>query len=223
MNVRSAPLVLRFATALVAAQFLGCSGSRHADERSTVAVDIAPGALLIDILEAAHPEHYWQYKVQPSTSTVQVVKETTFADYTHRDLPPSFQQPAGAIGACAENPKLIAVSSNGTLSARCRTIKDSDELEIDSVGGSELRKWKPKGRGFRGFAWSPNSRSVAILNVSSYVGMKPRELLAAFSGHPVPHDQIFLDIFDLQTGQTTEFTIRANVVSSFTRILNWSK
>jgi hypothetical protein len=102
-------------------------------------------------------------------------------------------------------------------------VKYSDQLEIDSVKGGKLNEWTPSERGIRGFAWSPNSRSVAILNVSSYIGKKPLELLAAFSGHPVPHDKVYLDFFDVQTGQVTEFTVRGNVVSSFTRILNWSK
>lgn len=82
---------------------------------------------------------------------------------------------------------------------------------------------KPKDRGIRGFAWAPNSGSVAILSVSSYIGKRPQELLAALSGHPVPHDTVFLDVFNVRTGQVTEYTIRSNVVSSFTRILNWSE
>lgn len=86
-----------------------------------------------------------------------------------------------------------------------------------------MGEWKPKERGIRGFAWAPNSPSIAILNVSTYVGKMPMELLAALSGHPVPHDTVFLDILDVRTGQVTEYTIRRNVVSSFTRILDWSE
>lgn len=221
MRLHFSRLLFSLATAVLAVNLLACVRSQPCVTR--VGSDIAPGTLLIDVLEAGHPEHYWQYELQPAEGTIRIAKETTFADYMREDMPRSFQEPAGAIGACAGNPNLIAISPNGTLSARCRTANYSDRLEIDSVGIGKLREWRPKDRGIRGFAWSPNSRSVAVLNVSSYIGKRPLELLAAFSGHPVPHDKVFLDIFDVQTGQVSEFTIRSNVVSSFTRILNWSK
>ena len=223
MRIRFFRLLFACTTSSLALNFLACTGSRHGARPLAIGGDVAPGTLLIDVLEAGHPEHYWQYELQPATGTLRVTKELSFADYTREDMPRTFQEPAGAIGACAGNPNLVAISPNGTFSARCRTASHSDQLEIDSVGVGGLREWKPKERGIRGFAWAPNSRSIAILNVSSYIGMKPLELLAAFSGHPVPHDTVFLEVLDVQTAQATEFTIRDNVVSSFTRILNWSK
>ena len=53
--------------------------------------------------------------------------------------------------------------------------------------------------------------------------MGPLELLAAFGGHPVHHDTIFLDFLDVKTGKTTEYLIRSDVVSSFIRILKWGE
>ena len=94
-------------------------------------------------------------------------------------------------------------------------------MSLASVG-SPVAEWKPKERGIRGFAWSPNSHSVAILNVSSYYGKNPLELIAAFSGHPVPHDKVLLDIVDVRTGVATEYLIRNNVIF-FYEDLNWSK
>ena len=52
---------------------------------------------------------------------------------------------------------------------------------------------------------------------------KPLELLSALSGHPVPHDTVFLDIMDVQTRKVVEYAVRKDVVSSFTRILKWSE
>lgn len=49
-------------------------------------------------------------------------------------------------------------------------------------------------RQIRGFGWAPNSRSVAFLNSSSRWGKTPMELFSALSGHPVPHDTIYLSI-----------------------------
>lgn len=223
MKVCFKPVLFVSATALLALNFLGCTRSQPAASPVVVGGDIAPGTLLVDVLEAGRPEHYWQYELQPVAGTVRVAREATFADYMHEDMPRSFQKPAGAIGSCAGNAKLTAISPDGTSSARCRTENYSDRLDITSVGAGWAGEWMPKERLIRGFAWAPNSRSIAILNVSSYFGKMPMELLAALSGHPVPHDTVFLDILDVRTGQVTEYTIRRNVVSSFTRILNWSR
>jgi hypothetical protein len=148
----------------------------------------------------------------------------TFADYTHEDIPRTFQKPAGGIGACEQKPTRIAPSPDGALQAYCTTSNYSDALEIYSAGagGGRVAEWK-KERGIRGFAWSANSQSIAILDVTSYSGKTPLELFSALSGHPVPHDKVLLDIFELRTGHVTEYVIRDNVVSSFTRILNWSQ
>jgi hypothetical protein len=59
--------------------------------------------------------------------------------------------------------------------------------------------------------------------VGDHVGKSPLELLSALSGHPVPHDTVFLDIMDVQTRKVVEYVVRKDVVSSFTRILKWSE
>jgi hypothetical protein len=111
-------------------------------------------------------------------------------------------------------------SPDGKLQALCSAGED-DQLSVTDRTGAVLCTWNPGKRRIRGFAWAPTSSSVAILDNSSRFGMGPLELLAALSGHPVPHDTIFLDFLDVKTGKATEYLIRANVVSSFTRILKW--
>ena len=223
MNAGIARFVLAPTIVIAAFNLPGCSRSQHGSSarQASISSDVAPGTVLIDILEAGHPEHYCQYEVQPTTGIVRIIKETTFPDYSHEDMPRTFQEPAGAIGACEGSSNLTATSPDGTYSARCTSANSADALQVNS--GARVAEWKTHGRGIRGFAWAPNSNSIAILNVSSYYGKSPLELLAALSGHPVPHDKVLLDIFDVQTGQTTEYLVRNNVVSSFTRILRWAR
>jgi hypothetical protein len=94
----------------------------------------------------------------------------------------------------------------------------------DSKTSETIFHWKPEApRRIRGFAWAPNSHSVAFLSVSSYLGKSPMELLSALSGHPVPHDTVFLDFVDVRERSLTEYTVARNVPSSFVRILSWSE
>ena len=184
--------------------------------------DVAPGVVLIDVLEAGRPEHYWQYEVRPATGLVRQTKEEAFLDSIHEDIPHVFEQPTGAIETCTKTPE--ADSLDGNYSAYCSKSNSDEFFVINKKTGETLYQWKPKyWRGIKGFAWGPNSRSVAFLNISSYYGKSPLELLSGLSGHPVPHDAVFLNILDMHTGKVTEYTVRRNVVSSFTRILQWSE
>ncbi len=137
MNVRR--FLLPQTVALSALSLFGCSGSQGAARLVVVNGDVAPGTLLLDILEAGHPEHYWQYELQPTTGDVRVVKETTFYDYRREEMPRTFQEPAGAIRACAGSPNLTATSPDKASSARCRTAHFADTLEVDSAGAKAAR------------------------------------------------------------------------------------
>jgi hypothetical protein len=181
--------------------------------------EVAPGVLLVDVLEGGQSQRYWQYEVQPTTGAVRLVKEELFQDYRHRDgMPEAFQKPAGAIQTCALNPQ--ASSPNGQYRAYCKD-KGSEEFYLaDDNSAKVLYHWKSN-KEIRGFAWAPNSNSVAIVCMKGRLGLSPLELLALVSGHPVPHDTIFLDVVDVRTGKMTEYVLRRNVTSAFTRILNW--
>jgi hypothetical protein len=200
----------------------GCSSPRTEQlvHQTVLSADVAPGAVLIDVLESGQPEHYYQYQVQPAAGLVRVVREERFQNYKHEDMPSDFQQPTGAIETCAKNPQ--ATSPNGEYLAYC-SGEGSDEFYVaDKKSSQTLHRWKPE-KGIRGFAWAPNSNSVSILTVSGYTGMHPLELLSLLSGHPVPHDTIFLSVLNSRTGKVTEYLVRRNVPSSFARILNWSE
>ena len=211
---------------ILAIHLLGCSSSPSRQPVSqTVGTEVAPGVILTDVLEGGQPpQHYWQYEVRPAAGSVRMVKEEEIQNIYARHIPETFQWPTGAIEACAKRPE--ANSPDGKYVARCMTSKKETEefLVIDDKSGVTVCDWKPQdSRGIRGFAWSPNSRSIAVLNTSNYVGKSPLELLSALSGHPVPHDTVFLDIMDVQTRRVVEYVVRKDVVSSFTRILKWSE
>jgi hypothetical protein len=189
--------------------------------RAIMSGDVAPGVILIDILKSGHPENYWQYEVRPTTGSVRKVKEETFRDYAHEDIPHDFFRPAGAIGGCPSDTK--ATSFDRTFLAYC-AASEGGLVIADTKTLGILFLWKPQEwRGISGFGWSPNSQSIAILNRSSYYGNTPLELLSGKMGHPVPHDTIFLDVLDVRTGKTTEYPVREDVPYSFARILNWSE
>lgn len=197
---------------------LSCSGSQTERSKTVVSADAPPGAVLVDVLEGGQPEHYWQYKVQPAVGVVSLVREEIFEDYKHRDVPRTFSRPAGSVPNCSKTPG--ATSPNGTYQAYCSGDSSEDFYVADNAGRN-LHHWS--GKEIRGFAWAPNSLSVAILAVSGHAGMSPRELLSFISGHPVPHDTVFLELLDIRSGKITEYVVRRDVISSFTRILNWSE
>jgi hypothetical protein len=114
--------------------FASCSrsGQGTPGEPAAISPETSFGTVLIHVLEAGHPEHYWQYEVQP-TGTVRMVKETSFADYAHEDIPRTFQEPAGAIGAYAGTPQIKAPSPVGLYSAHCENAGVL-EVSLASVG-----------------------------------------------------------------------------------------
>ncbi len=133
--------------------------------------EVAPGVILVDILKSGRPESYWQYEVQPSAGLVRNVKEETFRDYAHEDIPHVFLQPAGTIEACSGHVR--APSPDGKYLAYCTGSEWGMVIE-DKKSGKTLYLWKTKEwRGISGFGWDANSQSVAILNVSSYYGKSP--------------------------------------------------
>lgn len=178
----------------------------------------APGVILIDIIAGGLPENYWQYQVQPSAGTVQLVKTEQFQDYRLTDIPTTYQKPTGAIETCERNPQ--APSPDGRYLASCSHSGSLQFDLIDRQSNQTLFHWKAD-KGIHGFAWAPNSNAVAIVTTSSHVGLSARELLSLISGHPVPHDTVFLEIVDVKSGAKTEYVVRQDVISAFPRILSW--
>jgi hypothetical protein len=129
------------------------------------------GSVLVDVLEAGHPEHYWQYRIQPALGSVREFKQQTFSDYAHEDIPEEYARPAGATD-CERQQR--ALSYDGKFSCVCATgTQGEEELSVrDEKTKSQQFHWIKKGRQIRGFARAPNSEYVTILNVSSYYEKK---------------------------------------------------
>lgn len=192
--------------------------------QTVLSADVAPGTLLIDVTEPGRPEHYWQYEVRPSSGSVLNVKEETFPDHDHADIPHVFQEPAGATFGCLKEPR--AVSPDGAYVAYCKSIftptpatfsgtRNEEFFLADTKTGQILYHWQPtEYRRIWGFAWAPNSRSVAFLNTSSY-NTKGWEFA-------ITHNTVHLNILDVRTTNVTTYEIRREVIYCLTRILSWS-
>jgi len=212
--------LLHFLPLAFALGFLACSvGARRSEQKQNLPpTNVAPGTITVDVLEREERERYWTYQVEPTTGEVRLRAEQTFPDYRHRQIPSDFRQPAGAIETCSKSPE--ALSPNGHYLAYCRSNEDDDFYVVDAESKKTIMRWNSHA-GIRGFAWAPNSGSVAILVASGRVGMKPSELLAFISGHPISHNTVRLEVLDPLSGNVAEYQIRENVVSAFTRILSW--
>jgi hypothetical protein len=221
----------RFICAAALLLAIGCSGRRgESTDRHEANVE-ASGTITVDILQSGRPETYWHYEVQPLTGAIRQVSEQHFSDYQHESIPRQYAMPAGAISGCKDVPS--SVSPDGIYSAACvEEHSRSGEFSVvyrerflvrNMKQGATFVNWQPEEhRGIRGFAWSPDSRSVVVLNTDEYYGKGPLEQLSAAAGHPVPHHRILLTFFNVDNGQRTEYEVRREVINAFTRILSWN-
>jgi hypothetical protein len=186
----------------------------------------SPNAIIVDVLEAGRPEHYWQFEVRPSTGQVRMILRQEFKDYRSRHIPSTFQQPAGAANRCEDLSTSGLASPDGKYIARCtgRFAKLKELTVVDAKTSSIVFRWIPKEwRDIEGLAWSPNSQSIAVLNHAEHYGKSPLAMLEGLSGHPIPHNTEYIEIIDLNSIKLAEYLIRKNVFNSSSRILSWSK
>jgi hypothetical protein len=181
------------------------------------------GTITVDILDAGFPRRYWQYTLRPADGTVTRTSEQQLAT-KQSAIPPGYLKPEGAIFSCIDKPE--ATSPDGSFVAICEgSLNSSGALVItERSTQKELVRWAPSEyRGMRGFAWAPDSKSVAVLNESEHHGKAPLELLSGLSGHPVPYNTVFVELFQVAGGKRTEYVIRKDVINAFTRILDWKQ
>ena len=221
--------VLIFAVLVTA----GC-GSQHGTSapQPVVVREIAPGRIIVDVLERRGREHYYVYTVTPSNGSVDLASTETFADFQHEKLAPHYKEPSGAIGNCASK-EPAAESPDRSYVASCTVdVQPSGRfarkyaqvfLIHDKNTGNEVLHWKlDEQRLIRGFAWSPNSKSIALLSCEEAYGKGPLELISAWVGHPVPHCTVSLYLIPVSSMQPIEYRIRNDVLYAYTRILDWS-
>lgn len=182
------------------------------------------GTITVDILTAGSPRRYLQYTLHPLDGTITRISEQKIATKQNSAIPPAYSKPAGAIFSCSDKPE--ASSPDNSLVATCEgSLNSSGTFVImDRSTKKELLRWTPSEyRGMRGFAWAPDSKSIAVLNESEHYGKRPLELLSGLSGHPVPHNTVFVELFVVEGWDRTEYVIRKDVINAFIRILDWKQ
>jgi hypothetical protein len=179
------------------------------------------GTITVDILAAGR---YWRYTLRPVDGTVTRTSEQQFSTKRNSTIPPGYLKPTGAILSCTDKPE--AMSPDGSFVATCEGSLNSPKAFVITNRSTkkELLRWAPSEyRDIRGFAWAPDSKSVAVLNESENYGKNPLEILSGLSGHPVPHNNVFVELFVTDGWKHTEYVIRKDVTNASIRILDWKK
>jgi hypothetical protein len=61
-------------------------------------------------------------------------------------------------------------------------------------------------------AWSVDAKSITILNSSYCIGVAPHELLFSFVGHPVRHNNFYLEVINIHSGESLQFFIIKSII-----------
>jgi hypothetical protein len=181
--------------------------------------DIASGSIKIDVISPRTAEdQYWRYRLVPSLG--QVGQSEAGRQVAVRGPASPFINGADCFqGADFTSP-------DHQFSARCfgEESRKAPQFTITALStGRIIFRWAPsEWRGIDGFAWSPNSRSVALANYSEHYGKGVFDRFWAKAGHPVPYHTIYVDIIDVEHQVSAEYQIRKDVVTGSARILEWS-
>ena len=124
-----------------------------------------------------------------------------------------FAVPKGFHGYFSWSPdgKLIAFYQPSTA-----TFKPN--LLVMGVPRGEVVFTKGFERNINDVAWGLDSKSVAILNSSVRIGLVPHELLFACSGHPVGHNTFYIDVINIDTGESKDFPVVRNIISGWGQV-----
>ena len=218
----------------------GCGGQRQQVRQRVLSGDAAGGKISVAVVDQRRREHYYQYEIRPSRGTVVLTGEETF-EYLQEPATPESKEPSGAIYDCFMKfePTYLAKSPDGKYVAACKqgswrtpipgipgafSYKYFEIFSVTQVeSGKEVFQWKlDDGRRIHGFTWSPNSRSVAVLNSTQRVGKGPLETIWTWAGHPVPHHTVYLNVIPVDTMQPIQYEIRGDVLYARAKILDWS-
>jgi hypothetical protein len=213
--------VLRSALLIFSPLLSFCSSCAHqpAEKQAVLNAEATPGKLRLDILQPGEPEFYWQYEIEPARGAVHLFSQQTFANYKEERLAEGHLR-SGSFALCKDVKS--GISPDGRYSASCQLKGNAEEfLIVDVKTGATIYKWDTASV-IRGFAWSPNARSIAICNMSGRFGVSPLELLAFFGGHGVQHNAVYLDVVDMGSLSRTHYEIRRNVLDAWPRILDWN-
>jgi hypothetical protein len=192
--------------------------------QQVLARDIAPGRIDIEVISPRQGgDDYWAYRVTPSEGSV---ARTSVGRQTASDWEPLAPEFSAGQANCFQGSQ--ASSPDQKLLARCFGERPGKPAQFTigpntpGDGNKFLFRFTPdRWRRIEGFVWSPNSRSIALLISSERYGKGPLERLWALAGHPVPHNTVYLDLNDVESGNTVEYLIRSDVVHGGARIVAW--
>ena len=104
----------------------------------------------------------------------------------------------------------ITFSDDGKLIAfvNSRFPQNKKTVELIIINNENLetilKKKIGEKRGLSDLVWKPDSQVLLILEEKSHFGLNPLELLSAFAGHPVPHNDIYFAYLDVKSGAFIE-------------------
>jgi hypothetical protein len=182
----------------------GCSGEQRSeitiDSSARPAFELLPGkiGLALHGSDIAFQVLIRHGKIEPVTSNIKAPREATgmIAPYGATMLPDRTNEYYRGPFAFSPNGKYVAASVVGlrpkTALPQAFVIFDRQEkrdLAHVALSGEEL---------LRALAWSPDSKRVAVLKSTIRGKVSFKNFLFALSGHSVPYDTYFLDIYDLE-------------------------
>ena len=219
------PETLNFGGAHVIALFmLGAAACTHEPPAKQVAMqaDAASGTVLVEILVSrTGGDDYWRYRSTPSTGEVARVDAGRYAEGVWlTPNPPTGQTTCtrGAVRAPSADGRFVVECSDPDGRQARLIVKDQEKV---------VYSWSPRAwRGVDGFAWSPGSRAIALLNHSSRASVwwGPWDLFGGLTGHPVAHNTYYLLVVALEPPESVEYVIRTHVREGYgASILDWSR
>jgi hypothetical protein len=158
--------------------------------------DAASGSVLIEILvPRTGGDDYWQYRSTPATGAVTRVGAGRYAEGVWlTPIPPTGRTTCshGIVRAPSPDGRFVVECDESDGTQARVSIRDEEK------GGYA---WHPREwRGVDGFAWSPNSRAIALLNHSSR-----RKLWQG------PYNTYYLMVVSLEPREAVEYVIRTDV------------
>ena len=198
-------------------------GSSGPKRQLAITTGSSPGRITVDVLEQGRPEYYRVYEITPEKGEVNLTTKKIFASYESEEIPHAFYENTGAVQNCGTAQQ--SISPDGILLARCSSDSSGEFIIVTRANSGDVLFKSPArmNRRIRGFGWSPNSMSVAVLKRETTFRSGPIEYFLALAGHRTPFDNVFIEVSDLRTFQTADYLIATHVPYSFARILSWSK
>lgn len=203
---------------------IGAAACSHEPPAKQVALqgDAASGTLLVEILVSrTGGDDYWRYRSAPGTGEVARADEGRYAEGVWlTPNPPTGQTTCnrGAVRASSPDGRFVVECANPDGRQARLSVKEQEKV---------VYSWNPQPwRGVDGFAWSPSSRAIALLNHSSRasVWLGPWDLLGGVTGHPLARNTYYLLVVALEPPESVEYVIRTDVREGYgASILDWSR